>query len=242
MKQHFITYFALFIFTVLLSCMTKQRLIREKFRSLNEKEHVSVVLLGNSLSGRRWLSETNSVQGNYLKEHLGELLGSSKISIINSSTPDDTFNSTKRRVQEDVLSYRPDIVILMIGLLDSYLPGLSDDTFRMQVKDLFDILHKHNTFVIVLTAVGFRDVMPGYDSRLDRLSQFNEIIIWEAGSHNFPVIDAGGYLDRLRIWNPKEYRSMFLDEFLLNEKGQEYIMEYVIKHLNKAYKKRGGNS
>ncbi len=236
MKIRFMTCLALSFFIVFSSCMTRKRLIREKFRSLEGKEDVTVVIMGNSLYGIRWLSETNSVQGNFLKKELNDIIDS-RISIINTSLPDDTVSSAKRRVQADILSYRPDIVLLMLGFMDANRAGLSKVTYREQLKELYGILKKHDVFVIVLTTTGLRDTNTAYDSRVERLAEFNEITIWEAGHHNFPVIDVATYMDRMRISANDKYRSMFGNDFILNDKGQEYIMAYVIKLIRKACKK-----
>ena len=64
--------------------------------------------------------------------------------------------------------------------------------------------------------------------------EFNEIIIWEAGLHRFPLIDVAQYMENLRITGPDEYASMFQDEYFFNDKGQEYIASYVMKRIKKA--------
>ena len=124
----------------------------------------------------------------------------------------------------------------MLGALDSVLPGLTNDTFRGQVNEFMNILQEHKVFVFVMTPVGFRDFFPGFDSRVDRLEELNKIILWEAGLHRYPVIDVGEYMGRLRMNNAEKYRSMFSNEYQLNEMGQRYVLEYVVKHIKKAMK------
>ena len=108
---------------------------------------------------------------------------------------------------------------------------------QMDEKLIESLLKEYETFVIVLTSPGVRDMKIGYDSDMDRLNEFNTLIIWEAGHHDFPVIDVGGYMKRLLESDPEEYRSMFRNEMILNDKGHNYIMTYVMKHLRKAYKR-----
>jgi len=219
------------------SSCAQRRLIRERFRNLEGKEEIVVVIIGNSFYETRWKAETDSYLRNYLKQELGRIF-TGRLSIINSSRPDDTVHSLRLRVQADVLSYRPDLVFLMIGLFDSNTTAMSTTTYREQIKELFGVLKKHDVFVIVLSAVGFRDATSIYDSRMERLEEFNEVTVWEAGHHGFPVIDVAGYVERLRLTDTEEYQSLFKDNMRLNEKGQKFVIDYVVRNLNKAYGRR----
>ncbi|HUT63032.1 MAG TPA: SGNH/GDSL hydrolase family protein [Anaerolineae bacterium] len=235
MKQLCTALFLVF-FCVSLSCTLTNKFISEKLQSLEGKEEITVVLFGTAFSDERWLAETGLTYGKYLKQELETLL-ESRISMINSSVPNITFSSARTRIQEDVLSFRPDIVFLKLGTVDAVLTPIDKETFRINVKELLDIFQNNKIFVIMSTATGFRDFDPVYDIRLDRLKEFNEIIIWEAGLHRFPVIDVAQYMENLRITGPDEYASMFQDEYFFNDKGQEYIASYVMNRIKKAFKK-----
>jgi len=237
MRRYLTAYLAFSFFILSLCSCAQRRLIRDRFRNLEGKEEIVVILIGNSFYETRWKAETDSYLRNYLKRELGRIF-SGRLSIINSSRPDDTVHSLRLRVQADVLSYRPDLVFLMIGLFDSNTTAMSTTTYREQIKELFGILRKHDIFVIVLSAVGFKDATSIYDSRMERLGEFNEVTAWEAGHHGFPVIDVAEYVERLRLTDTEEYQSLFKDNMRLNEKGQKFVIDYVMKNLNKAYRKR----
>jgi len=73
---------------------------------------------------------------------------------------------------------------------------------------------------------------------MERLKKYNEIILWEAGHHEFAVIDVGEYFERLRVSNFDEYYTLFLNELMLNQKGKEYVFDYVFDYIDKAYKEK----
>ncbi len=238
MKRYFIRVPILIFFILLFSCVTTNSLIRNHFRSLEESDDVTVVLLGSSLFGRKWTTDKGLSYGGFLKSHLEDIL-KSQISIINSSVPYDTFNSTRLRLQEDILSYRPDIVFLILGVIDSSRPGLTKETYRQQVNEFLNILQKHKVFVVVMTSFGSRDLLSGFGSGAERLGEFNEIIQREAGLHRYPFIDVGEYMERLRTNNNKKFRSMFSNEYQLNENGQKFVLEFILKRIKKAVKNSG---
>ena len=236
MKKHLITLLLLAFFVLCFSCVTTNKLIRNKLQSLGGREDISVVLCGNPFFGDKWKADTVLSHSGYFSYELEKLL-ESRISLINSSLPADTFLDTKKRAQVDILSFRPDIVFIMLGFVEANLMSISETTFRAHVKELFDILQENKTFTIVLTASGQREDISRNEMRTDRLNRFNEIILWEAGNHNFPVLDVAEYMERLRTTALEEYNSLFMDEYQYNEKGQKYIVDYILKRLRRAVKK-----
>ena len=213
---------------VMLSCSSK-KLIRQRLDNLAGKEKITVVLVGNSFTGLAWLSDTNSGFTRSIKPEL-ENVFSAKVSLINSSIFDDTFIAVTRRVQEDILSYRPDIVFIMLGWYDANFSGISIEAFRGHVQQLLDTLEAEGIFAVLLTAHGSRDVKSEYDSSVQRLKQFNEIVIWEAGHHNFPAIGVFERMERMRISSREEYRSLFFDSNTINDTGRTFVMKYVLNY------------
>lgn len=218
-------------------CAVNKRLIHDHLRNLQGKDHLSVVVIGNSFFENRWQTGHDSFLRSYIKRELTGLFDTD-ISVINSSRPEDTFSDVKRRIQADIVSYRPDIVFLMIGLFDSNRAGLSEETFKDQARDMFEYLAKNNIFVVVMTPVAYRDAVQLVNDKIQRLKMFNEIITFEAGHQNFPVIDVFGYVDRLRETSPNDYKALFQDQIILSDKGCEYVMSYVFKYFDSAFQKR----
>lgn len=236
MKWRFRTILLLFIFIMVSSCLSRDSLIWGKFQSLKGRHEIIVVIFGDSISGGAGISATGTSYGTFLKPMLETVLDC-RVTMVNSSKIGDSFRSARARVQEDILSFRPDIVFFMLGFVDANSPGEDEYTYREQVKGLFDVLQKNGIFVIVLTTTGYRNFDPNNDMRYLHLKKFNEIIMWEVGLHNFPMIDVADYMERLMRTDPSEYRSLFVDSFNLNEKGQKYIAEYIMSRINHSLEK-----
>lgn len=220
---------------VLFSCYANE-LIREHFNTLQNRKEVTIVIFGDSISGGRGFSRTGTSYGSYMKPMFEEMLNC-KVSMINSSKADDTFKTGIRRVQEDIFSFKPDVVFVMLGFVDSSTRGLIQPVFQQQVKDFFKMLQDRNIFVVALTTPGFRDIQSGSDTAYKRLKEFNEIITYSAALYHYPSIDILSHLEKLWLTDPVEYKSLFIDTIHLNEKGQKYIADYIVNRIKNALRK-----
>jgi len=212
-------------------------LIQQKFESLKTYKEVTVIVFGDSISGGRGFSETGTSYASFMKPMLENMLGC-RVSMINSSAADETYKTAVRRVQEDILSFRPDIVFVMLGFVDSNTPGLIEQIFTNQVDDFLKKLREQNIFTIVLTSIGARDIEYGKDYRYDRLKDFNDIITYRAALYHYPSIDVCAYMEKVLKNKPEEYRNMFSDAVHLNEKGQKFVADYIMKYITDALNKR----
>ena len=220
-----------FSVTVLLlfctSCMKEDyEQIVSVFSQIKEKPELSIVLIGDSTSGSDG-SETGASYGTFLKQKMRAYLGK-QVSVINSSRTDETFDRAKRHIPEDILSFRPDITLIMLGLSDSGENGLFLQFFRDMASGYFAQLQDAGVFAVVLTTTGFYDLSPG-DKVFDRLKEFNDMIVLQARLNHFPVIDVSRHMEELREDNPKEYRAMFKDRIHLNDRGLEYVADFIFQ-------------
>ena len=135
------------LFIFLISCQSEQ-LIREKFQLLENREEITVVIFGDSISGGRFFSETGTSYGSFLKPQISELLGCT-VSMIVANKDGDTYKRSIRRIQEDIFSFRPDIVFVMLGFVDSSMRGLYEQVFREHTDDFFKTMQNNNVFIIL---------------------------------------------------------------------------------------------
>jgi len=223
----------LFMIVFLISCNESEELIREKFTALKGRTEVTIVVFGDSVSGGRSYSVTGTSYGSFMKPMVEELLGS-RVSMINSCEEGRTFKTAIRRVQEDILSFRPDVVFLMLGLEDSLRRGLIQPVFKDQVDDLLKMLQEHSVFVIVMTPVGFRDIKSKDDPRYQRLREFDDIIAYSAAYHHYPFIDIRVHMEDILKSDPVKYKAMFSDQIHLSENGQKMIADFIMKRVTTA--------
>ena len=211
---------------VFFSCITINTIVRQHFESLKSKKEIVVVIFGDSISGGGGISQTGTSYGTFLKAML-EKLFQCHVSLINSSRQDESYRIAHRRIQEDILSYRPDIVFVMLGFVDAFLPGILPTTHLDNINKFLSELKKSGVFVIVLTTTGLRDVETKNDMRVQILENYNNVVRDCTRYYHYPLIDIARHMDNLRLSKPREYLSMFGDYILLNDKGKEYVADYI---------------
>jgi lysophospholipase L1-like esterase len=215
-----------------LSCeQSDTRRMAERFGAMKGKSEITVVLVGDTISDPN-SSMTGSSWGRLLKALLADYMGS-RISLINSIQPDLTFHNALRHMQEDIISYRPDVVIVMLGSNDAASPELSSEAFKNITEAFFAALRKEDILTLVVTSTGYRDAAPG-DGKSEELYDFNKIVSLQARMQHCPVIDAAGMMDDLLKKDPDTYRSLFVDPMHLSEKGKERLAEFVFDSIRKV--------
>ena len=124
-------------------------------------------------------------------------------------------------------------LLCLVLLIHFNRPGLFS-THKQNINNFYSILKESGTFVIVLTTPGFRDFKSENDQNAERLEEFNNIVMNAARYYHYPFIDVARYLNDVRLTNPDEYRSLFIDSFTFNEKGMQYIADYIFQRLTRV--------
>lgn len=218
---------SLVLLLLCVSCMKEDYgQIIQAFSRIKGKQEVSVVLVGDSVSGVEG-SETGASYGTFLKQKLASYLGA-RISVVNSSHADETFDRAIRHLPEDVFSFRPDMTLIMLGMTDANEKGVYLQFFKDVASSYFSQIQNAGTFAIVLTTTGYSDLKPG-DTAFDRLRDFNDTITFQAKLNHIPVIDVAAHMEKLRQNKPEEYRAMFRDRIHLNDQGLEYVADFVFQ-------------
>jgi hypothetical protein len=208
------------------SCRQDYDKINKVFSSVKGNNNITFVLVGDSSSGSEG-SETSSSYGTFLKQKMSSYFGT-QISMVNSSRTDETFDRARRHMAEDVLTFRPDVTLIMLGLTDSCENGVYLQFFKDVVSEYFKEINATGIFSILLTATGFSDLKPG-DGAFDRLKEFNDTISFQARLNHIPVIDVARYMEEMRQNKPEEYKAMFKDRIHLNDRGLNYIADYIFE-------------
>lgn len=73
------------------------------------------------------------------------------ITIVNAGISGDTASQGLKRIERDVLSYSPDLVVVCYGLNDSGAEENGIDTYVAALKSIFDSVRKNGKEVIFLT-------------------------------------------------------------------------------------------
>jgi len=232
MKIQWARWIALTSLVLCLSCATRNSLLREHLKSLKSSEETVVVVFGDSFSCGTDATGIGSSYGAYLKPMLAGLLGSS-VSLINTSKEEESYRFAHRRIQEDILSFRPDIVLVMLGLYDFMAQGVLMATHRRNIDKFYSILKKYDAFVVVLTTPGPRNLLFPKDQLALKLEEINDLIRDYARFYHYPVIDVARYMEKLMMDDPEAYRSLFDTQVTFNEKGKKVIADFIYSRLLK---------
>lgn len=233
MKHTMLCLSFLLICLAVFSCFNDDYLrFQSAFRSFEGKKDVTVVIVGDSMSSPEY-STTGTTYATFLKPKLEKLLGA-RVSMINSARPGDTIDKISRRIQEDIQSYRPDVVFVMLGMDDSTLPNMYEMNYEEAVGNYFKVLDKEGLFTVVLSSTGYCDKLSENGDLSTRLGEFTEITIYRANAAHLPVIDLADHMEKLKKAKPDEYISMFQDDTRLNEKGQAYVADFIYDQVRRA--------
>ena len=233
MKKRFLLVLFITSFALIFSCMSN-RIIRENLQPLKSKRELVLVIFGDSVSGGSGVAGIREFYGGILKLKISKLF-ERPVSLINSSRADESYMFAPRRIQADIQSYRPDIVFIMLGLVDAFTPNILPSNHKKNLDKFYSALQESNTFVIVLTTTGLRDFVGKDDPRLLTLKDFNQIVRESALYHHFPVIDVFRHMEKYRLVHPEEYLSLYNGQFMLSEKGHEFVADFIYQSIEQNF-------
>ena len=144
------------------------------------------------------------------------------------------------RMEDDVLSKNPDIVVVYVGVNDVWHKtllgtGTDADKFEKFYQAIIDKLKARNIKVILCTpaVVGEKNDM---SNPLDGdLNRYSNIIRDLAKKNNLPLIDLRKkFLDYENKNNPenKEKEVLTYDKVHMNDKGNQMLAEFMLNGLN----------
>lgn len=141
------------------------------------------------------------------------------------------------RMENDVLSKHPDIVVVYIGVNDvwhkrTYGTGTDADKFELFYTALIKKLQEKNIKVILATPAAIGE-KTDFSNELDGdLNKYSNIIRDLAKKNNLPLVDLRqGFLDYNKKFNTENKESGILtsDRVHLNAKGNQFVAEEMWK-------------
>ena len=227
----------IFLAFTMLSCEESDiRISAEYLDGLKTKQEITVVFVGDSITGGDY-SVSGLSLGKRLKPCLAELLGT-RISMIETGDPLETFDHARRRLDEDVFYFRPDVVFVMLGMNDFSHPNFDETLFEKIAADFFAAMKKRVFLAVAVTPAGYRDAFSGKDD-FALMQSFNETLSLQAGLNHFPVIDLAGRMNELHERTPGLVDSLFADTVHLNDRGQDFAAGFICDSIRSIMAKGG---
>ena len=121
--------------------------MQEFLNKLENGQKVTVVALGDSITELTWHTAGRLSWVGYLQEALFETYGRNRCCVINSGRCGDTAAEGANRLEEDVLRFNPDLVIISYGMNDA---SGDVEEFRTALASLIDRVRDHNGAAVLL--------------------------------------------------------------------------------------------
>lgn len=93
--------------------------MEEFMKKLKSGSKTTIVALGDSITELTWHTRGHLCWAGYLQEALLETYGRNRCWVINSGRCGDTAHGALERLDEDVLRFDPDLVIVSFGMNDA---------------------------------------------------------------------------------------------------------------------------
>ena len=210
------------------TCLTIATLITlTSFLVVQKKK---VVFFGDSIT------EAGAKPGGYILK-IGELAAGEKVAdqfdLIGAGIGGNKVYDLYLRLEDDVLSKNPDVVVIFVGVNDvwhkrSFGTGTDADKFEKFYTAIIKKLQARNIRVVLCTPAAIGE-KTDFSNELDGdLNKYSGIIRSIAGKNGLPVVDLRkSFLEYNKQFNTdnKESGILTTDRVHLNEKGNQLVAE-----------------
>lgn len=172
-----------------------------------------VVAFGDSLTVGYGVNPPGKNYVTYLSEY-------TEIPIVNAGKSGDTTSDALVRMKDDVLSYNPDVVLVLLGGND-FLEGYSEEVVLANLRTIIKNLKKSDAKVILIG--GSKQIVPKYEKVFEKL-------VFENGIDGYVPDILGGIIFR---------KDLLYDDIHPNTHGHEIIAQRILPVLERVLSELG---
>lgn len=163
------------------------------------------------------------------------------IEVRGAGIPGNKVSDLQRRLDRDVLSKKPTLVVIYIGINDVWhnekilLKGTPKDKFEEGLKDLVSRIQSAGARVVLCTPTVIGEKKPGMNKLDAQLDEYADISRSVAKRMNIPLVDLRkAFQQHLMKNNPddKERGILTLDRAHLNDAGNKLVAATILKTLD----------
>jgi isoamyl acetate esterase len=209
------------------------------FASFSHQQKKRIVFFGDSITQA-------GVQPNGYITKMTQLLSDKNIGnnyeLIGAGISGNKVYDLYLRMEDDVLSKKPDAVVIWVGVNDVWHKrtsgtGTDADKFEKFYNAIIKKLKANNIAVFICTPAAIGE-KTDFTNELDGdLNKYSEIIRNIAKNNNCPLIDLRKAFLSYNLANNKENKEsgiLTTDRVHLNEKGNQFVMEEMYKVLSQT--------
>lgn len=192
----------------------------------------TVVAFGDSITARPgWVSM---------------LAGELGVTVLNAGVSGNTTNDAVKRIATDVVSKKPDIVLVLFGMNDQAVNGknplVGQRMYERNMRKIINTLHEAGSDIVLMTGNNVCTAANYYktDGTLDygtsNLSEYYGIIRKLASEYNLNLIDMNKIISDEKISDTTI--CAMGDGVHLSTKGQEYFTKWISDYLYESYESK----
>ncbi len=193
-------------------------------RLLQGTEPVRIVCFGDSVTGLYYHTGGLRAWTDFLGMALQRACPGSIPDMINAGISGHTTAQGLDRIEQDVLSRRPDLVVVMFGLND--MVRVSEDAYRTNLEEIVRRVRKQGAEVILCTP---NAVISTDDRPVPRLERFCSIVRAVARDGDVPLCDIYQAESERQQTDFDAWRRTMSDEIHPNADGHKRIAEQVAR-------------
>jgi len=180
-----------------------------------EEEGIRVIAFGSSNTELHWHSLGHFNWFSWLSSSMREWVGR-HITTINQGISGETVKELVRRLDRDVISFNPNLVIITIGGNDTW-KGISLQEYRNHLEYIIKEITEINAIPVLQTYYCLLyNKMTEIFQRFPQFVQVNRSLSEE---HKIPLIDQYKYFSPFYKNDPENYSKIMLDGLHVNQIG-----------------------
>ena len=200
-----------------------------KLMKMIQGEAIKIVGFGDSTMYGTGLSSNEKSIPTMLQEKLRYMYGNA-VSVINSGLPGSGAKEMYERIDEKVISEKPDIVIFWSGLNDAERFSIED--YNEYCDKIFKKLKNNNIEILVCSPICS---MKNTDNFKHKVKYYAETIKKKASQYNLYFIDM--FEEFSKLFDTGELlEDAFIDEIHPKQLGYKYMCDIILKHICLNYR------
>lgn len=191
---------------------------------LEAGDAVTIVCLGDSVTGVYYHTGGRRSYPELLEETLHKTFRASKVRVINAGVSGNRTSDGLARLRNDVLQFKPDLVVVKFGLND--MEGLPVERFTENLKELATQIQAAGAEILFCTP---NDVIDSPVRRRGELVNYVAAIRNFCSLNSLPLADIFAAFESLRASGDADFRFEMNDEIHPNLDGHRRIAAMLAK-------------
>jgi lysophospholipase L1-like esterase len=198
--------------------------IRPFIDALAAKKHQVLVALGDSNTCNTAFTAGGKQWPELLHSELRDRYGTQEITLVNAGVSGDAVTEALKRLERDVLRYRPDLTMVCLGSNDA--GRLSDEQFRAGLEEIIERVQAAGSLVVVRTPSPIVEHKPppkhlwGGDATLRAKNAITREV---AARRSLPLIDTYEQFWARERAGALDSGALYCDEVHLNAEGHRLM-------------------